>query len=440
MATRRVAAKLHLLTVREVLGAGDGDHSDGGGLMLRVRGDSASWVLRFTSPAGRRREMGLGVAWRDSLAQAGDGLTGARDQAHKARELLRQGVDPIDARDRERTALQAAQAAAKVEKVRRQWTLARCARDFHARVIEPTRTDKHAAQWIASLENHLPARIWQRPIDEIDAPELLQALASIRPHERARNLSRHGTPLETIQRVRQRLDAVFEDAQFHRRCQSNPAAAVRRKLREAMPRKHAGQFAALPYSDAPAFMKRLRDAEGTAARCLEFAMLTAARTGEAIGAQWSEIDMNARTWLCPPERMKASGKDRAEPHLVHLSPRAIEILRGQIGIHKRQVFASGRESKPQLSNMAMLAVLARIGERHRTTVHGLCRATFSTWAYETAAARGDVIEACLAHREADRVKAAYNRARFNTERRELLEAWAAFLGGYKADAVRLRLA
>ena len=424
---RRTAARLHLLTVKQVQHAGDGDHSDGGGLLLRVRGDSCSWVLRYTSPTGRRREMGLGVCRRGSPAQAGDSLTSARAAAHKGRELLRQGLDPIDHREQQRENGRQAEDVKKADKARERWTLARWARDYHERVIEPTRTTKHAAQWISSLENHIPTGLWHKPVAEIDAPELLQALAEIKPHERARNLSQGDRVAETMQRIRQRLDAVFEDGIFHKRCTSNPAAAVRRKMRETMPKKKTGQFAALPFREAPAFMARLRAAPGTAARCLEFAVLTAARTGEALGAVWGEIDLVAKTWLVPAARMKASGKEQAENHLVHLSVRAVEVLQAQVGVHKVLVFPSvAKEDSPQ-SNMAMLAVLGRLGERDRTTVHGLCRATFSTWAYETAAARGDVIEACLAHREADKVKAAYNRAQFTEERRALLAAWAEYL-------------
>ncbi len=107
-----------------------------------------------------------------------------------------------------------------------------------------------------------------------------------------------------------------------------------------------------------------------------------------------------------PERMKASGKDRPESHLVHLSDRAVEFLKAQAGVHEALVFPSHVKRDAEQSKMAMLAVLARLGVRGRTTVHGLCRATFSTWAYDTAAARPDVIGACLAHREADKVKAA----------------------------------
>lgn len=200
-------------------------------------------------------------------------------------------------------------------------------------------------------------------------------------------MSASARPLETVQRIRQRLDAVFEDSIFHKRCTVNPAAALRRKMRESMPRKDAGQFAALPFREAPAFMARLRAMEGAAARCLEFAVLTASRTSEALGARWTELDLDAGTWLVPAERMKASGKDKAESHLVHLSPRALAILRVQDGRHPSIVFPSIVKADSEMSNMAMLAVLDRMGERSRTTVH----------------------------------------AQFNEERKALLAAWADYL-------------
>jgi integrase len=131
-----------------------------------------------------------------------------------------------------------------------------------------------------------------------------------------------------------------------------------------------------------------------------------------------------------------------EAHFVPLSARAVEIVRAQAGQHDALVFPTpqaGREGKP-LSNMALLATLDRLGVRDRTTVHGLCRATFSTWAYDSEAARPDVIEACLAHREANLVRAAYNRAEFNTQRAALLEAWAAFLARAASNVVPLRAA
>lgn len=420
MATsKRTAARLHLLTAREVQNARKGDHADGGGLLLRVSDAGCSWVFRYTSPSGRRREMGLGAAQRGSTKQAGETLDGARQAAHRARELLRNGVDPIEARDEGREANRQAEEAKKAERAIDHWTLKRCARDYHERVIERTRTDKHSAQWISSLEHHLPAALWHAPIGSITPPALLQALDAATPHERAR---RPGDLSETLRRVRQRLDTVFEDAIFHGRCMANPAAAIRRKLREARPAAEKGQFLALDYRQAPMLLSRIRAMPGTAARCLEFAVLTAARTSEALHATWDEFDLGRGLWTVKATRMK-----RGEEHTVHLSPRAISIVEAQAGQHHGLVFPSpGRDDKP-LSNMALLAALDRLGVRDRTTVHGLCRATFSTWANETGAARPDVVEACLAHREADHVRRAYNRAQFAQERRALLEAWEAHL-------------
>lgn len=253
------------------------------------------------------------------------------------------------------------------------------------------------------------------------APALLSALHAVKPHERARNLKGETVP-ETVRRIRQRLEAIFEDAIFHGRAAGNPAAAIRRKMRETTTKRQAkGHHAALPYGEAPALVQRLREVPGTAARALEFAILTASRTGEVIGAEWPEIDLDAGTWCVPAERMKAG-----EAHTVHLSERATCILLAQRGQNARWVFPSpmsqASAAPRPLSNMAMLAALGRLGARDRTTVHGLCRATFSTWANDTGAGRPDVIEACLAHKEGNRIRAAYNRAQFAAERRELLTA------------------
>jgi integrase len=163
-------------------------------------------------------------------------------------------------------------------------------------------------------------------------------------------------------------------------------------------------------------------------------MLTAARTSEALNAEWSEFNLEDGTWSIPASRMKA-----AEAHVVHLSKRARELVRAQIGLDQRLLFPSSMKEGQGMSNMALLATLDRLGMRTRTTVHGVCRASFSTWAYETGAARSDVIEACLAHKEADKVKAAYNRADFSSERRSLMERWSEFLDGH-ATSASLRIA
>lgn len=426
--SRSGSRPIHLLAPRQVLVAGDGDLADGGGLVLSVRAGRAAWTLRYTAPSGRRREMGLGIVHRASLAQAGEALTTARELAQEARDLLKRGADPLDARDQRRADARAAEAAAKEQRAVQHWTLARCAREYHERIIEPTRSTKHAAQWIASLENHLSAALWHTPIADVTAPELLRALRAVKPHARATD---DGVSLrETVRRVRQRLDAIFEDAMFHRRTGANPAAAIKRKLSEGTAKRQAKRgHRALPYKDAPAFMARLRAMPGIAARALEFAILSTARTSEVIKATWSEFDLPAALWTVPAERMKAG-----EPHTVRLSARAVEVLNAQVGIDERWVFPSPMKAAAPLSNMAMLATLDRLGVRAQTTVHGLCRKTFSTWANDTGAARPDVIEACLAHKELDRIRAAYNHATFDDERRELLRAWSEFLA-HSADVI-----
>jgi len=288
---RTLATKLHLLTVREVQAAPDGDHSDGGGLLLRVRRDSASWVLRYTAHSGERREMGLGVARRNNAAATGDSLTTARRLAHEARDLLQRGGDPIDDRDSRRTVAKQSEQAQRAEKRRTPTTLARAARGYHERVIEPTRTSKHAAQWIASLENHIPAALWQAPISEIEPPALLAALSSLRPHGRARNVKGDRVP-ETLQRVRQRLDAVFEDAFFHKLRTSNPAAAIRRKLREAQERRQRGEL------KAPGLQGRAGLRAGTAAGARQCRALL----GECLRLLTDSAQVETRTPVClPPE-------------------------------------------------------------------------------------------------------------------------------------------
>jgi integrase len=419
-----------LLTVRQVQTAGEGDHSDGAGLMLRVRGVSSSWVLRYTAPAGRRREMGLGVARRGNSKEAGENLTVARDVAAKARLQLQAGVDPIEDRQRQRDAARTADAAIKANKKRQQLTLARAARDYHERVIEPRLSAKHAAQWITSLENHVPPNIWHKPVDQVEAPELLAALSTVRSLE-----EKDARVPETLRRIRQRLDAVFEDAIFHKHCATNPAAAIRRKMRETLPKEKPGQFRALDFREVPGFMVKLRQAPGTSARCLEYAILTAARTGEALAAEWREFNLEAGVWTIPAKKMKAH-----EEHVVHLSKPAQELLKAQIGQDHFYVFPSVMKPGQPMSNMALLTALDRLGVRSMTTVHGLCRASFSTWAYETAAARPDVIEACLAHKEADKVKAAYNRAEFSTERRALMQSWASYVANPHSNVVQLHVA
>lgn len=407
-----MATGIHRLSPRTVHTAGDGDYNDGNGLWLRVADGRGAWVFRYTAPSGKRREMGLGKLARNTLAAAGQSLTRARDEAADARRLLREGIDPLDRRNEQREQARRALQVQAVETKNGRVTLARVARDYHSRVIEPSRSAKHAFEWLRSLENHL-SEIWHTPVADIQAPALLDALIVLQ-----------GKVPETAARIRQRLEAIFDDAEFRGLRADNPARAIRRKLSEGKKRRVRGSFAALPYSEVPAFMTRVRGSKGIAARALEFTVLTAARTGEAVGATREEFDLEAGIWTVPGARMKGG-----EPHSVYLSPRALEIVKSMVELGQPYAFpAPSLDGKP-LSNMAMLAVLRRLGVNGETTVHGLARAAFSTWANETGAARPDVVEACLAHKEADRIRAAYNRAQFAEERAALLRKWADFIGG-----------
>jgi len=423
---------LHRLTTREVFTATDGDHTDGGGLMLRVRLDrkgakghdiagQVSWVFRFSAPTGERREMGLGVCERHNLQASGASLAAARLAAAKARAMLAEMPprDPIAERACARAAALEAIRVGAAERAQTDATLARIARQYHARVIEPVKSAKHGAQWISSLERLLPRAIWQAPIASITAPVLLDAMIDL-----------YRRVPETASRIRQRLDVIFADAQFHGVCLTNPAAAIKPKLREAGGRHALESHRALPYAQAPAFVTALRAQPGIAAQALEFGLLTAARTGEIIGATWSEIDTDAAVWTVPAARMKGG-----EEHRVHLSARALAILERMREIGGGFVFPNPRDLQKSQSNMGMLALIKRMKYQDRTTAHGVCRATFSTWANELGIARPDVIEACLAHREGDRIRAAYNRAKFGAERRALLDAWSAFVTGMGSSNV-----
>ncbi len=404
---------LHLLSPREVQVAGLGDHGDGGGLFLRIKRSGASWVLRYTSPAGRRRDMGLGVAHRDTMPAAGESLRLAREKAKRGRDELAAGRDPIDAKRAARQADAEKRAGAKAQRKAEHLTLARAAHAYHERAIEPAMNTKYSQVWIRSLECHVPSAIWNRPIAEVGAVELFEALAKVK----------RALP-ETADRVRRRLGAVFDDAIFFGHCTVNPAGAIRRKMAEIAARKESSGLRALPYEEVPAFVAELRKQQGVAARCLEFALLTAARTVEVLGATWKEIDQRAGVWTIQGARMKGG-----DDHSVHLSRRALAILGQMRQVGAAYVFPSPLNLAKPLSNAGMLMLLSRMKYRKRTTVHGLCRASFSTWANDNGIARPDVIEACLAHREADRVRAAYNRAAFHAERAALLRAWADFCDG-----------
>jgi hypothetical protein len=287
LATRLLGARLNLLSAREVQNAQGQELSDGGGLLLRCSDKRANWVFRYTSATRKRREMGLGACARHSARAAGESLALARNLAAKQRALLASDppLDPIDERDKAATARREAERQRRAERVQERATLARVARAYHEKFIEPKLPAKLSADWINSLENHVPSALWDKPIAEITRGELLEFLRGMQ-----------NRMADTAQRVRRRLDEVFDEAIEQGTVAVNPVAMLRAKLRrENKPRRRA-PHRALGYRDVPAFLETLRALPGIAARCLEFTILTAARTGESIGAKWSEFDLAAALW------------------------------------------------------------------------------------------------------------------------------------------------
>ena len=388
--------------------------SDGGGLLLRCSGTQRSLGFPVHKPDRQAPRDGLGACARHNAKAAGESLALARDLAAKQRALLAADppLDPIDERNKAAAASREAERKRKAEKQQGKATLARVARAYHEKLIEPRMPAKLSADWIKSLENHVPPALWHKPIAEITRPELLEFLRDIQDRM-----------ADTAQRVRRRLDEVFEEAVEQgplastwsrcctRSCAGSTSRSGSRRMRRSLslPRRLSWKgYARSRASPRAAWNSRStrRRAPGRAS----------ARSGRRS---------TARVWTVPGERMKAG-----EPHTVHLSERALAILAEMRALGSPFVFPSIMDKTRPLSNMAMLVLLKRM-KRGDITVHGF-RASFSTWANETAAARPDVIEACLAHREGDKIRAAYNRAQFAAERRKLLDAWAAFLEGREA--------
>jgi integrase len=264
------------------------------------------------------------------------------------------------------------------------------------------------------------------PIASIDTPMILSVLQP-KWHEKT----------VTMSRLRERIESVIDAAVAggFRPAGPNPASwdILKHLLPKAGKAKH---FSAMSFSDVPSFVAELRQREGSAARALQFAVLTAARTGEVLGAKWSEIDMDAKLWVIPPSRMK-----RGQEHRVPLSQPAIDLLRGLW--HEGDdsdgfVFLSSKPGQPLASN-ALLRMLRAMGHPE-VTVHGL-RSSFSDWAHEQPGMAPMTIEQSLAHAAGGAVALAYRRGDLLAKRRRLMESWAKFVTSpaiETADVVPMR--
>jgi integrase len=394
-----MALKLNRLNARLVATLAEpGRHADGGGLYLIVDPSGAKrWAFLFRA-GGRRREMGLGGLSSVPLALA-------RELAAEMRKTVALGGDPINGR---KTA-----------------TATPTFGEFADRYLEAKnpgwRNAKHRAQWAMTLSKYA-APLRGKRIDAIAAEDVLEVLKPI-----------WMTRSATASQLRGRIEAVLDAARAAGHRSGENPARWKGHLAQLLPKRQKltrGHHAAMAYDRVPAFARSLRARNGAAALALEFLILTAARSGEAMGARWSEIDTQAKLWIIPKERMKA-GRE----HRVPLSDRALAILAaarlGSEGVDA-YVFPGQRRARP-LSTMAFAKLLQRAGFGD-VTPHGF-RSAFRDWVGDKTHFPREIAEAALAHAVGDETELAYRRGDALEKRRRLMDAWSDFLDGRKAARI-----
>lgn len=372
-----------------------GLHAVGGvaGLRLQVSPTGArSWILR-TVIGGKRSEKGLGGYPDVSLA-------GAREAAAKVKAQVVDGINPIADGKAKRSALSAAVAAA--------WTFDQCAAAYIEAKSPEWSNPKHVAQWTATLATYASPVMGRLLVRDIDLPHVLAVLEPI-----------WKTKTETATRVRARIESVLNWATVNKYREGLNPARWKGHLEGILPTPSkvtkVEHHSALPIDEMGAFMVRLKTIDGMGARALEFAILTAARSGEVRGAKWSEIDLQAKVWTIPAERMKMR-----KEHRVPLSDAALALLKALPRMESSDmVFYAMRGGA--LSDMTLSAVTRRMGVD--AVPHGF-RSTFRDWCSERTDTPRDVAEMALAHAIEDKVEAAYRRGELFEKRKLLMQAWA----------------
>jgi integrase len=406
-----MARPIHRFSAAKVKTAKPGMHCDGGGLYLQVTVGKdgelhRSWLFRYaiseiaTSKKGiqrqKERQMGLGSIESVSLSDA-------RAMANECRKQRLAGIDPIQARTSERSAKALANSKA--------MTFDQCRDAYIASHRSGWRNTKHAAQWSATLRTYVTPVFGSLPVQGVDTALVMKVMEPI-----------WTTKPETAGRIRGRIEAILDWATAREsRLGENPAR-WRGHLDKLLPARakirRVEHHAALPYTEVSAFISELQKRDGVAARALEFAILTASRTGEVLGAKWDEIDFDNRTWIVLADRMKA-GRE----HRVPLTASALALLKAMQSIRQNDLVFPGNR-RDALSNMALLMVLRRM-RRADLTAHGF-RSTFRDWAAERTNFSSEVVEMALAHAVSDKVEAAYRRGDLFEKRRRLMNAWAEY--------------
>ncbi|MCW8916265.1 MAG: integrase arm-type DNA-binding domain-containing protein, partial [Magnetovibrio sp.] len=375
-----------------------GRYSDGGGLYLQVsKAGAKSWLFRYMLDK-KARQMGLGSLKTVTLAEA-------RDEAMDCRKLLREGIDPIDDRKTKRQMM-------RLESIST-ITFKECANQYITSHKAGWRNPKHAAQWTATLETYAYPVFGDLSVQLIDTDLVMQVLDPI-----------WHTKSETASRVRGRIEAILDWATAREYRKGENPARWKGHISNLLPARSKVQktkhHTALPFDEIGAFMETLRKRDSVSAKGLEFLILTAARTGEVIGATWDEIDLESNIWTIPADRMKAD-----KEHRVPLSEEAKTILL-EMKKHKVSDFIfPGSQQKRPLSNMAFLQFMKKGMKRGDLTVHGF-RSTFRDWCAERTNYPNEVAEMALAHTVGDKVEAAYRRGDLFEKRRRLMRDWAQY--------------
>jgi integrase len=398
---------LTIKRVDKLINAGArGRFFDDAGLYLVIGGkNSANWTRRYELDH-RAHWMGLGSAKTFTLDEA-------RERNREVSKLLADDIDPLHQRQTERAARQAVQMKSR--------TFEECAHEYIARHRDEWRSAQHGLQWLVSLQKYVFDKIGNLPVTAIDKPLVLTILE--RPITGDKRHPESGkfwaARTVTADRVRNRIELVlnFAMAAGYRAEGPNPAAWSGLKDILAAPSKTARKVhhAAMAYAELPTFLAELRKREGVSPKALEFTILTAARTSEALAATWSEIDLTNKVWTIPPDRMKG-GRE----HRVPLSPQAIALLKALptengnpnlfIGARGERIFGG---------------VLQMLMKRTGATVHGF-RSTFSDWAHERTGANNMIVEMSLAHSVGTDVERSYRRTDLFAKRAKLMADWAAF--------------
>ncbi len=396
--------------------------ADCAGLHLRIEGGTKSWALRYKL-GDKRRDVGLGpyngkIGATDEEANQLPGLSldEARIEARKLRRMVRDGIDPIEQRrvDAQRQ---------RVELVRAK-TFKECAIEYlKSQEGEWANSNaKHVKQWSATLEAYAYPFIGDLPIDAVNTDDVLRVLQQdVETKEGTKPL--WDAKNETANRVRGRIERILGSAAVRQLRSAENPARLKGHLDNVLSKRgkvrKVEHHAAMDYADIGAFMVELRKRAGIAARGLEFAILTAARSGEVRGATWDEIDIEKRLWTIPADRMKA-GKE----HVVPLSDAAVALLEATPRLKgSNYVFPAPRGGA--MSDMTLAAVLKRMDRKDGVTVHGF-RSTFREWVADRTNYPREIAEHALAHQLPNKVEASYQRRTQLPHRVKLMAEWATY--------------